>query len=111
MASASRKTLVYGNHRVTFLVLVDQGEGDLEELPEGASEAPILIEKIETRANVAMGGDPIWHEVEEMYDLGEQYSAIARLEQQNQRLRDENNQLNRQLGILEHGQKVALASA
>ena len=119
MATTQRKTLVYGNHRVTFLSLADQGEGDLEDLQiddgppvigeaSPIKESPILIEKIETLANIGMGGDPIWHEIEEFADLGELYSNVASLQQANSQLLNHNQQLSRQLGVFESRQQAEL---
>ena len=119
MASTVRKQLIYGNHRITFLVLVDQGEGDLEELQsEGGlpligeaspiKESPILVEKLETNINIGISPEPNWHEIGEFADLGEVFSSVQQLKDQNTTLANHNHQLSRQLGVFEsqqHGER------
>ena len=117
MATTARKMLVYGNHRVTFLVLIDQGEGDLEELqlregpplidgPSPIKEAPILIEKIETQVNVGMPEEPHYNEIGEFADLGQLFSNLQELKLQKTALEQNNQQLSRQLGVLESQQQA-----
>lgn len=116
MATTQSRQLVYGNMRITFLCLVDEGEGDLEELqvteeghplmeaaPEPTGylrEAPILVERFEIDMNVGKG-EPDWREIEEHFDLGELFLNYQALQGEKAQTERENAALSRKLGIYE----------
>ena len=115
MATTESRQLEWGNNRITFLVLVDEGEGDLEDLQVTDDEAltlmlnpvieaaPILVERFETNINVTGPGEAIWKEIDKMFDIGDLFTEYAELQRKVRELESNNAALSRQLGTYEAG--------
>ena len=86
MARIETKVFEHGNTiRVHCQVVIDEGEGDIVDIPDGSKEAPIGIVRIEYNVNTS--GEPVWEELKKHTNVGRimenvkgHLSVIAELE-------------------------------
>lgn len=100
MARTEERIYNYGNTlRVIVYQVVDEGEGDIVDIPEGEKTAPIGIKRIEKNTNTS--GDPVWEALPKNTNIHRMMQNMKDFELEKSELERRAQQAERQLALYE----------
>lgn len=110
MASFKDYHFDFGNTiRVTVRQILDEGEGDIVDIPEGAKTAPISVRAIEYNKNP--GGEADWEMLKKHTNLGQIMSENQRKEARISELEQQVERQHRVIALYEGGEMVGMTAA